>query len=707
MEPEIIVHMKKLSLQGQDLNEINSAIELNKKIYCEQFFSSNVNSTNDLIVHLKRLSIKNQNNNNNNNNNNKDELQVVDKVQKIDNVNNLKTFENKDNQNDSIIKLPIVQTSHLSKIVEDSKESNGSHTITVGHFMRQTFEKRDSHNPFGGLISPTTNSTNGSVKSFVRSFQTQSSQQSQNPQKSQQREIETNFQSKNDKRSDGMKKKNFIKKGNKRNKSNTFDFLTPRTWNSWTSSTLSSISRDSFEYFPNQQTNHHIPWEKLINKEIPLVDNVTNLYGYAKLFEPHHGIRHGMQRKFHLEAIKNAQWPSNDFFTCLLCDQPGHFCHECKFYDCNTFHSDHLSSKTLLDVIRVVDYSIKSSNIKLEEKSNTSLTLVNDTSNSFHKIDNNVKKESTSLHKCFPSKNPLLPIYNEVEFKNSKDSEMLAHVYKIKQVRHNHRFGLPCKKLFKTKKQKHFNCLLCRRFGHPISKCHLGPYCKYLGKLNSRSCKYNFHQGAQMSFRTNQDGISFPSMKANLDHQQWLCYRAPTKMYKVENFGKTKSLDVRKINVYDSMYKVFEEDYKNFFTSSNKNNSSIMHLLKSKESVSVIVGKVNGKETTMLIDTGSTITSITEEFVEQLNLQPWYTNHILTITLANTQVEEYSERLCIITLEVGDVECCETLTVLPGQLYDITLGKNWLKAHMAICDHGLDILRIPGSRPIKMGLTPL
>jgi len=49
------------------------------------------------------------------------------------------------------------------------------------------------------------------------------------------------------------------------------------------------------------------------------------------------------------------------------------------------------------------------------------------------------------------------------------------------------------------------------------------------------------------------------------------------------------------------------------------------------------------------------------------------------------------------------LKSCEEFDVLPGQIYNVTLGKNWLKGHMTICDYGLDILRLPNSWPIRMG----
>ena len=106
----------------------------------------------------------------------------------------------------------------------------------------------------------------------------------------------------------------------------------------------------------------------------------------------------------------------------------------------------------------------------------------------------------------------------------------------------------------------------------------------------------------------------------------------------------------------------------------------------------------------MLLDIGSFISAITENFAQQLCLKTWYIDDVLVVTLANTHVEKYLEHMCNVTLEIGDLKILEELNVLHGQIYNVTIGKNWLKSYMAICDYGLDILRLPRSRPIRMGI---
>lgn len=122
-----------------------------------------------------------------------------------------------------------------------------------------------------------------------------------------------------------------------------------------------------------------------------------------------------------------------------------------------------------------------------------------------------------------------------------------------------------------------------------------------------------------------------------------------------------------------------------------------------ESSVAIIRGIVNGVETNILLDTGSSFSAITETFVQQLNLQTWLTRDTLVVTLANNHIEKYPERTCLVTLKIGDIETYEELNVLPNQIYNITLGKNWLKRNKVICDFGHDLLKLPNSRPIQMG----
>ena len=133
--------------------------------------------------------------------------------------------------------------------------------------------------------------------------------------------------------------------------------------------------------------------------------------------------------------------------------------------------------------------------------------------------------------------------------------------------------------------------------------------------------------------------------------------------------------------------------------------TSVPPSMESDESVALICGTLNGVETTMLLDTGSSISAITETFAQQFKLKTWVTRDTLVVTLANAHVERYPERTCLATLRIGDHETYEEFNILPGQIYNVTLGKSWLKRHKAIVDYDLDLMRLPGSRPIRLGAS--
>ncbi len=125
-----------------------------------------------------------------------------------------------------------------------------------------------------------------------------------------------------------------------------------------------------------------------------------------------------------------------------------------------------------------------------------------------------------------------------------------------------------------------------------------------------------------------------------------------------------------------------------------------------KDRVATVCGTVNGVLTTMLLDTGSSISAITKSFAQQLQLKTWMTGDFLVINQQQQQqqqgflnaetIEKYPECSCLVTLKIGDHEMSEVeLNVLPAQMYNVTLGKNWLKHQKAICDYELDLLQLP------------
>jgi hypothetical protein len=256
------------------------------------------------------------------------------------------------------------------------------------------------------------------------------------------------------------------------------------------------------------------------------------------------------------------------------------------------------------------------------------------------------------------------------------------------------------------------SCITCdapiTKHGQIFPQCCL---CTSKNKLQTKIGK----QSAQMSYR--QRGSQHLDYISTTDEACDCCVRnqsLSSNLYSLETSSKSDSesespfYKPKKKPNYphkdpcDALERNFDEWYDYWTKHEGYNPTS--DLIENEESVAIVCGKVNGVQTTMLLDTGSSISAITESFAQQLHLETWYTDDVLVVTLANTHVERYPERMCIVTFEIGDLQISEELNVLPGQIYNITLGKNWLKSHMAICDYGLDILRLPGSRPIRMGI---
>ncbi|KAG0558375.1 hypothetical protein KC19_10G023000 [Ceratodon purpureus] len=256
----------------------------------------------------------------------------------------------------------------------------------------------------------------------------------------------------------------------------------------------------------------------------------------------------------------------------------------------------------------------------------------------------------------------------------------------------------------------------CRTCNGPITKYDKTcPHCHLSSTINKFNEKNKLHC-AQMSYR--QRGSQHLDYIRTSDDEVCNCcvgYPNTCNSYSPGSSSKSdsecetpyykpkkKSHDNSSKDPYETLEKNFDEWYE--YWTKYEGYTPTLDLIENEESVAIVCGKVNGVQTTMLLDTGSSISAITESFAQQLHLETWYTDDVLVVTLANTHVERYPERMCIVTFEIGDLQISEELNVLPGQIYNITLGKNWLKSHMAICDYGLDILRLPGSRPIRMGI---
>jgi hypothetical protein len=499
---------------------------------------------------------------------------------------------------------------------------------------------------------------------------------------------------------------------------------------------MSKLSKNIYKQHQNIPlwSKYHILSKEVIKKKhltyLPST-NVTQFGNFSHICKERYNVRNYIQSPM-LQFIirKNAQLSySDEYVTCLLCSKPGHLCHECidyepKIQQSNNDESFELPSPRINNTNDLNKYDLSQDKVmESQEITNTLVPIVLAKSpmnklpsttftNKSESIDNN---NSTYVFNIYCLKEPILfkkdPIFiNKFIYKNylneftSIDTQLRA-----KSIPHN-------QEALSNDDNQNAQCALgfnCDDSKHTINKFIEDCTSKYLGSNKSiQNCKV-MQLCAQMSFRIRGRPPFNPILHSKLSECDYYDENkaTPNVVHEIENISNNNR-EVLKNNIYHKLnYKIQEVDYEQLLNSKNKNLKSkdlkpIINLCEYEQSVAVVSGKINGHESMMLLDTGSSISAITEVFVQQLNLESWYTNDILVVTLANTRVEKYRERKCFVTLEIGDLKCCEEFDVLPGQIYNVTLGKNWLKEHMAICDYGLDILRLPNSRPIRMGFLP-
>ena len=99
-------------------------------------------------------------------------------------------------------------------------------------------------------------------------------------------------------------------------------------------------------------------------------------------------------------------------------------------------------------------------------------------------------------------------------------------------------------------------------------------------------------------------------------------------------------------------HKNLEVDYGQLLNSKNKDFRPIINLCDYEQSIALVCGKINGIESTMLLDTVLSISAITENFAQQLKLESWYTDDVLVVTLANTRVKSIENVNVLLTLKL-------------------------------------------------------
>ena len=480
-----------------------------------------------------------------------------------------------------------------------------------------------------------------------------------------------------------------------------------------------------------QWSKFHCPWKEVIKKENIRHCSSTNILQFGNF-----SYFHEQKNNNFVQFIKrkNAQL-SNDYITCLLCSKPGHLCHKCKYYVSKIQQLNSDESSTVSISSRIEDSNEINKNDATKDK-----VMTNCESNKelvpIFLVKKPIKKLTFSM---FKNKNDR--VNNKTSILNTRDNSI--NIYQLKEpilfkkesifnnestyktylvektnfdpqltneIAPNEQEALKACNDNKIELQVDFNC---ENLKHSTNQYVEDWFSKYFDEDKIvKSCKV-VQLCAQMSFRIRgrpQFNPNFHSKLSEYDH----CESNQTTsnvVNQIENISDIDEEVVKNTNYQKLNHKIQEVDYEQLLNSKSKDLKSkdlkpIINLWEYEQSVAVVLGKINGYECTMLLDTGSSISAITEDFVQQLNLESWYTNDILVVTLANTCVEKYRERKCVVTLEIGDLKCWEEFDILPGQIYNVTLGKNWLKGHMAICDYGLDILRLPNSRPIRMGFPP-
>lgn len=461
-------------------------------------------------------------------------------------------------------------------------------------------------------------------------------------------------------------------------------------------------------------SKYDVTWNKLIRtskyRSRPNTSG-THIGTFIHVHGRKHDFKDYMLIPSKSNSQKNGQFLKKDCIICLFCLKSGHFAHECPDYNPKARQSisEEPSSKILPSNVTDTSAMIYNTNEddlgldhELETKSMPIVLLKKSTNLSSTPRNQMVGKEvPTSLStidfvNIYHLKEPIL-FNKDPMFFNKKN-------HKTYPCSTNYDYLLEAKNETIDSKSNY----VCSDYEHPLRPCSFEHLYTNSNQEILKPCKI-IQTCAQMSFRIK----GCPQFCQNAHLQSNETNQCEEHQSLVQGFNQIDNNtgnddEAFKNNIIHKYnHKVLEVDYNQLLNSKSKDFRPIINLCEYEQSVALVCGKINGVETTMLLDTGSSISAITEDFAQQLKLASWYTNDVLVVTLANTRVEKYRERKCVVNLEISDFKSCEEFDVLPGQIYNVTLGKNWLKAHMAICDYGLDILRLPNSRPIRMGFpTP-
>ena len=103
----------------------------------------------------------------------------------------------------------------------------------------------------------------------------------------------------------------------------------------------------------------------------------------------------------------------------------------------------------------------------------------------------------------------------------------------------------------------------------------------------------------------------------------------------------------------------------------------------------------------VLFDSGSSISSISQDLVDRLNLSTSKASPI-KVLFGDHQRLYKSNTTVVCTLKLGSTTITHTFYVLPHQLFPLTLGCDWFIQSRAQLDFDTRHLTLPQAKPIPM-----
>ena len=106
-------------------------------------------------------------------------------------------------------------------------------------------------------------------------------------------------------------------------------------------------------------------------------------------------------------------------------------------------------------------------------------------------------------------------------------------------------------------------------------------------------------------------------------------------------------------------------------------------------------GEVNRKELSVLIDSGATVSAISQEVVGEPYIHRPESEHATTIGANGLPLDVVGH--VTLPVAIGDLNAQQDFVVVKNLSVDCLLGTDFLTAHKAVIDCGAQVLRIGGS----------